>query len=288
MATIVKRFDSVRDLLAEVTDTSRPIKSGLRVTSQDRGREEFFWTETFSEAVDLARGGWAEGTAKIVEHREACSAFLAAAKTAKTREFGWDVTGDFIDVGRLLSGEPECCGSEFDGGNQIASRVVSIRLNQSVSGGISADTICARGVTVLVAVDLLESCGVRCEVTVSKGSKGTGCAGSVRNLQVDSHVVVKQAGDAVDLDKLAFWVAHPASFRRLGFRLNEQNGLSPCGAHPARLSDYGADPNVIEIDEILSGASLSKEELQANVLAIAKACGLEFDDETVAAITTAN
>ena len=32
MATIVKRFDSVRDLLAEVTDTSRPIKSGLRVT----------------------------------------------------------------------------------------------------------------------------------------------------------------------------------------------------------------------------------------------------------------
>ena len=106
MATIVKRFDSVRDLLAEVTDTSRPIKSGLRVTSQDRGREEFFWTETFSEAVDLARGGWAEGTAKIVEHREACSAFLAAAKTAKTREFGWDVTGDFIYVSRLLSGEP--------------------------------------------------------------------------------------------------------------------------------------------------------------------------------------
>lgn len=287
MATIVKRFDSISDLLAEVTDDSRPIRPGLKVSSQDTGRENFFWTKTFGEAVDLARNGWAEGTARIVEHREACSAFLAAAKTAKAREFGWDVTGQFIDVSRLLSGEPECCGSEFDGGDQIASRVVSIRLNQSVSGSIAADTICARGVTVLVAVDLLESCGVRCEITVSKGSQSTGVAGSVRNLQIDSHVVVKQAGDAVDLDKLAFWVAHPASFRRLGFRLNEQNGLSPCGARPARLTDYGADPNVIEIDEILSGASLSPKQLQANVLAIARACGLEFDDETLAAITAA-
>ena len=287
MATIVKRFDSISDLLAEATDASRPIKQGLKVTSTDTGRDSFFWTKTFEEAVDLARNGWAEGTARIVEHREACSAFLAAAKTAKTREFGWDVTGQFIDVSRLLSGEPECCGSEFDGGDQIASRVVSIRLNQSVSGAISADTICARGVTVLVAVDLLESCGVRCEVTVSKGSQSTGCAGSVRNLQVDTHVVVKQAGDAVDLDKLAFWIAHPASFRRLGFRLNEQNGLSPCGAIPARLTDYGADPNVIEIDEILSDASLSPKQLRANVLAIAKACGLEFDTETINAITAA-
>lgn len=284
MPTIVKRFDSVTDLIAEATDSSRPIRPGLKVTSQDTHRPEFFWTKTFEEAVELARGGWAEGTAKIVEHREQCAAFLAAAKTAKAREFGWDVTGQFIDVGRLLSGEPECCGSEFDGGTQLASRVVSIRLNQSVSAAISADTICARGVTVLVAVDLLESCGVRCEVTVSKGSKSNGGEGSVKNLQVDTHVVVKQAGDAVDLDKLAFWVAHPASFRRFGFRLNEQNGLSPCGSCPAQLSDYGADPNVIEIDHILSGASLSPKQLQDNVLAIARACGLEFDADELAAI----
>jgi len=284
MPTIVKRFDSITDLVAEAADATRPIRPGLKVTSQDTGRDDFFWTKTFQEAVDLARLGWPEGAAKVAQHREQCAAFLAAAKTAKTREFGWDVEGQFIDVGRLLSGEPESCGNEFDGGNQVSGRVVSIRLNQSVSGAISADTICARGVTVLVAVDLLESLGTRCEVTVSKGSISTGSAGSVRNLQVDTHVVVKQAGDAVDLDKLAFWVAHPASFRRLGFRLNEQNGLSPCGARPHPLSDYGRDPNVIEIDEILSGASLSPKQLQGNVLAIARACGLEFNDDELAAI----
>jgi hypothetical protein len=280
-----KHYANLTDYLAEVCDETRPIKSGLRVTSHDTGRSRFFWTETFEEAVELARTGWAEGTAKVVEHREQANAFLAAAKTAKSREFGWDVEGQFIDVGRFLEGEPECCGSEFDGGDTVASRVVSLRINQAVSGSVEADAICARGVTVLCAVDLLESCGIRCEIILSIGNISTGGAGSVKSGKtVESHVILKRASDPVDLDRLAFWVAHPASFRRFGFRWLEQQGLSPCGSKPHPLANRGADPTIVEVDEVCTATGLSGGELQANVLAIARACGLDFNEEEVAAI----
>ena len=283
--TVIRKFDCLTDYLAEVCDETRPIKSGLWATSHDTGRKDFFWTETFEEAVGLARAGWAEGTAKVVEHREQATAFLAAAKTAKSREFGWDVEGHFIDVGRYLEGEPECCGNEFDGGEKVASRVVSLRINQAVSGSVEGDSICARGVTVLCAVDLLESCGIRCEIILSIGNVSSNSAGSVKDLEAESHVLIKRASDPVDLDRLAFWIAHPASFRRFGFRFLEQQGLSPCGARPAPLLDCGVDPSVVEVDEVCTAEGLSGVELRANVLAIAKGCGLEFSDEELAEIT---
>lgn len=287
MSIVIKRFDSLTDYLAEVCDETRPIKSGLKATSHDTGRSHFFWTETFEEAVSLARTGWAEGTAKVVEHREKAAAFLAAAKTAKSREFGWDVEGQYIDVGRFLEGEPECCGTEFDGGETVASRVVSLRINQAVSGSVDPEAICARGVTVLCAVDLLESCGIRCEITLSIGNISTNSSGSVRNLRAESHVVLKRASDAVDLDRLAFWIAHPASFRRFGFRYLEQQGLSPRGARPEPLIDRGNDPSVVEVDEVCTASGLSPRELQDNVLAIARACGLNFNEAEVAAVAGA-
>jgi hypothetical protein len=281
---ITRNYESLTDYLAEVCDDTRPIKPGLTETSHNTGRVDFTWTDTFEEAVELARDGWAEGTAKVVEHREKAQAFLSAAKTAKTREFGWDVEGQFIDVGRLLGGEPECCGAEFDGGNAVASRVVSLRVNQAVSCSVDADAICARGVTVLCAVDLLESCGIRCEIILSIGNISTGGQGSVRNRQVESHVVLKRASDPVDLDRLAFWIAHPASFRRFGFRWLEQQGLSPRGSRPHPLADRGRDPSIVEVDEVCTATGLSPKQLQDNVLAIARACGLEFDADELAAI----
>lgn len=287
MSDVIKKFESVTDYLAEVCDETRPIKSGLDATSHDTGRKSFFWTERFEDAVELARAGWPEGTAKVVEHRENNAAFLAAAKVAKTRQFGWDVEGQWIDVGRLLSGEPECCGAEFEDGDAVASRVVSLRINQAVSAAVDTDTICARGVTVLCAIDLLESCGIRCEVILSKACLASGTkSGSIKNRRVESHVVLKRASDPVDLDRLAFWIAHPSSFRRFGFRIDEQNGLSPRGCHPVPLLDRGSDPTVIEVDEICRPTSLSRRELQDNVLAIARACGLDFDEAEVAAVAS--
>lgn len=276
--TIVKHYECVADYVADVS-RNVPREKLKANSSHDTGRGSFFWTETYEEAQSLSVSGWADGTARVAAHRDRFTAFLTAAKAIKAKSFGWDVEGQFVDVGRFLSGEPECFGTEFDYGESIAGRVCSIRLNACVSGAVSADTICARGVTVLVAVDLLEACGIRCEVTVSAATETSA-------LQLDSNVVVKKASDPVDLDKLAFCVAHPSFFRRFGFRFCEIYGHSPSACHPCRLSDYG-QKGVVEIDEILSAASLSPSQLQANVLKIAKSCGLDFNEEQIAELAAA-
>jgi hypothetical protein len=269
-------FESVGDFVRYASETKAA--ADVSVASREPcSTNGFFGTFTFSQAVELASAGWPEGAARVVELREGCEAFLAAAKAAKTRGYGWDVTGDFIDVGRLLSGEPECCGLEQDG-RGLGSRVVSIRLNACVSASVSTDAITARGLTVLVAADLLESCGIRCEILVSQATYND-------SRLVETNVCVKAPGVPIDIDRLAFAIAHPSFFRRFGFAFCEANGHSPIRCRVASLSDYEKREGTVEVDGVCSGDGLSDSELRANVLAIAKGCGLEFSDEELAEIT---
>ena len=287
--TIVSNYDSVGEFIAYITDKSRKPRNGLKTNSRDKDRDEFFWTKTFEDAVELQRVGWPEGTARVAEYREALSAWIAAAVSAKSKRFHWEVVGDFIDVGRYMTGEPEVFGNETPDGETINGRVVSIRLNSSVSGAVSAETICARGVTVLVAVDLLEALGIQCEVIAAcAGRSCGGYAGNDKSVeQADYNVVVKRAGEAVDPDRLSFAVAHPSFFRRFGFAWEELQGLSPSATQPAKLSDYGKREGVIEIDHILTGTSLDSDQIKSQVLKIAAQCGVEFTDEQAEAIAEA-
>lgn len=287
--TIVSNYDSVGEFISYVTDKSRKPRRGLTTNSRDKDRDEFFWTKTFENAVELHRVGWPEGTARVAEYREALSAWIAAAVSAKSKRFHWEVVGDFIDVGRYMTGEPEVFGNETPDGETISGRVVSIRLNSSVSCGVSAETICARGVTVLVAVDLLEALGIQVEVITACGGRSIGgYAGNDPSVeQADYNVVVKRAGEPVDPDRLSFCVAHPSFFRRFGFAWEELNGLSPSATQPAKLSDYGKREGVIEIDHILTGTSLDSDQIKSQVLKIAAQCGVEFTDEQAEAIAEA-
>lgn len=269
-----QNFDSVGEYVAAMADRSRRAPQGTHESHDERGRRDFFWTNSFDEAVELQRKGWADGAARVAKHREGFDAFIQAAKQAKTKQFAWDVTGDYVDVGRYLTGEPECFGSELDSGESLSSRVVSIRLNNCVSAAVSAETICARGLAVLVAVDLLEACGIRCEVVVGTATKRG-------DTLVESNVTVKRPGEQADPDSIAFSIAHPAFFRRFGFRFMELGGHSPSGCHPCPMSDLGSRPGVIEIDEILSGVRLDNAAMRKNVLQIAEKCGLMFDADQI-------
>lgn len=275
--TIVCRdFKSVGDFVRYASDTP-PASDVFAESRRPCSTRGFFGTDKFEDAVTLASNGWAEGAARVASLREGCEAFLAAAKAAKLKGYGWDVTGDFIDVGRLLGGEPECCGQEQDGLG-LGSRVASIRLNACVSAAVSTDAITARGLTVLVAADLLESCGIRCEILVSQATYNAGRL-------VETNVTVKNAGEPVDIDRLAFAIAHPSFFRRFGFAFCEANGHSPSNCRVSSMSDYEKREGTVEVDAVCTGDGLSDDELRANVLAIAKGCGLEFSDEELAEIT---
>lgn len=268
---VTVNYESVADYVASVTDPNRRIPSDVYQAHADTGRRDFYWTETFADACRLQREGWSEGAEKVARHREGFNAFIQAASNAKARQQSWDVSGQWIDVGRYLTGEPECWGSETDG-NTTMSRVVSIRLNNCVSAAVDPSTIVARGLAVLVAVDLLEACNVRCEVIVGTASRQDGDV-------VESNVIVKRAGDPAEPNAMAFNIAHPSFFRRFGFKFMELHGQSPCMNYPAPMRDVGKRPGVVEIDELLTGVKLNVASVRTNVLAIAEKCGLEFSRE---------
>jgi hypothetical protein len=258
----------------------QPHKVRVHASSNKPGAEKWNGnTTSLDHAISLVDTGWTEGAAKVSHWSAKLGCFLDASRAVKARQFAWDVVGDFVDVGKYLTGEPECFGSEENDGEQIASRIVSIRLNSSVSGGLQADAIVARGVAVLVAVDLLESCGRRCEVIVSQST-------STYQIQADSNVIVKRPSEPVDLDRLAYAVAHPGFFRRLGFRFMEICGHSPSGCSCAPMSDHGQRNGVVEIEELITGVNLDFDSLRDHVLKIAKSCGLDFTDEQLAEITS--
>lgn len=285
MKTTVHNFDNVGDYLRFLADTKQVHK--LIETSDTRG--PVAWngnTNSLDHAVSLVETGWADGAAKVAHWRDRLSCFLDAAKTAKSRTFAWDVVGDFVDVGRYLTGEPECFGAEQETGEQLSGKVVTIRINACVSGALQPEAIIARGVSVLVAVDLLESLGRRCEVIVSQATSTVrhGGAGSTANLRLDCNVTVKKAGQPLDIDRLAYAVAHPGWFRRLGFKFMELCGHSPSGCMVSDLTDKGCRPGVVEVDSLLTHVSLSERSLREHVLEVVKACGLEFSEEQLSLI----
>lgn len=283
MGTIIQNFDSVFDYVAFVTDKSRTIPHEVYQAHDDSEPRDFFWTRSFNEALGLWRTGWSEGAERVAQHRRGFDAFIQTAKNAKSRQAMWDVTGEWWDEGRIATGEPECCASEIDLGDKATDRVVSIRLNNSVSSSVDANIICARGLAVLVAVDLLESCGIRCEVVVGTSTK----QGGVNNGIVETNVTVKKAGEQVEPSAIAFNVAHPSFFRRFGFRFMELHGQSPCMNYPRPMTDCGSRNGVVEIDEILSEVRLSHDRITKNVLKIAEKCGLVFAGDEIEQLVAA-
>lgn len=269
-------YDSVGAYVAAMSDRTLRVPHGIHEASDSRGREDFFWSSDFADAQRIARVGWQEGADKVARHRDGFAAFIAAAVNAKATQPTWDVCGQWYDPAKFFAGEPEYWYDERHVGDQCSTRVVGLRLNNCVSASVDANIIVARGLAVLVAVDLLESCGVRCEIIV-----GTATKGNYDDSIVESNVMVKRAGEPVEPNALAFTIAHPSFFRRFGFRFMEVNGHSPSGCRPCPMTDFGTRHGVVEIDELLSGVRLNTAAIQRNVLAIAAKCGLEFTQEQI-------
>lgn len=75
-----------------------------------------------------------------------------------------------------------------------------------------------RGVAALAAINLLERMNIRCEVDIVKATQPSGNDAS-RWLEI--RIRVKECGEAVELEKLAFMCAHPSVQRRFMFSAQE-------------------------------------------------------------------
>lgn len=133
--------------------------------------------------------------------------------SGKQVEFG--VTGDFLDIGRFVEGDPEAFGSMTDG-NPRGKRV-QIILNISWSCGVSEQVINARCSRIARLIDWLESQQVRCRVIAVE---------STTNSHLE--IVVKEFDEVLDLNDVAV-VSHSDFLRRAVFRFKEWSNTVSIG-----------------------------------------------------------
>lgn len=128
------------------------------------------------------------------------------------------VAGSMVNVPAYIAGVPEAmyewCEEETD------SPVIEITVESCASAGISSEYYSTRGSAVVALIDMLEAAGRRCEVTYID-TMVVGYAEAECQHVADVRTTLKRPGDALQIDSLAFAIAHPAYFRRIGFALIE-------------------------------------------------------------------
>lgn len=173
--------------------------------------------------------GWPEGVKNLK---------LAQANFPQTASFGkvpdTDIAGGSLCVASFCSGVPDHYDVPPEEDSISDTKVVKLVIPIGATQGYSAKKLFNRGAGIVSAINAIERSGRQCEVWAESASQ-SGCT------IVGQRVLIKWAGSPLDLNNLAVWIGHPATFRRLffsgreclwGFTVNGQSVYS-------MLSGYG-------------------------------------------------
>lgn len=191
-------FDTYEEFI-DYADRNRNHISGARYTDGWAGRDAV----TYDAALNLARKGWESGRTKIRSLVDKLN--IAGHVHRQTIQF--DVTGDCWDMGRVVSGVPECAMNwEVTEDVNEHGKIIEMIVNTTVSGGIDESLIRTRGAAILAMIEGLETVGYRVGITMLF------CESSGFHVEIR----VKNPDEQMQDDLIAFAVAHPSFSRRFG------------------------------------------------------------------------
>lgn len=198
---LVTIFDGVDIALDTVATKMTQAKRSC--SSENEGEDGFNAFATYGETMDTFRNH----PEKVVKYDPAELRIRDESESGSAVEY--DVTGDFIDMGRYMEGIPESVGT-MHGGN-ARNRRVNIIINLCQWSGINHEVITHRSERVLRLIDALEAGGIRSQLT---------CIESTECAHIE--VVVKHHNEPLTITDLAV-VTHPEFLRRIIFRIDEQS-----------------------------------------------------------------
>lgn len=208
----MKRFDSLTHLVDHVMALP---DAGTHWTPFEIGNIPDT-PRSWDDLVRLATRGWAHGAkcASGMSSRIADRLIQSTSGTVTDSVMTFDVTGASYDVGDYLAGIPECWQSFAP---QEGKRAVRIVVDCDASGGIAAETLMKRGIAVTAIVVALQARGYPVTVDVSELSGKTSGKTATRHTHEDFLCRIHDAatGSILDVDRLAFALAHPCMLRAL-------------------------------------------------------------------------
>ena len=158
--------------------------------------------------------------------------------------------------------------------------MVRVVFNGAASAGVKTEVIRDKGILTCGLLDTLEHLGYRTEFVVTFVITGRGGSGGGRNT-ID--VMVKHPDDWLDLDKIAFACAHPASLRRLAFSIWEQQPADVVkyygiGSGYGQPTQPAIEEGVVYIPEIHLGEVSTPESQMELIRTTLAKVGVTFDN----------
>jgi hypothetical protein len=171
------------------------------------GDEAFRGTKTMTQALMLAREGWQEGATKV----QSLVDRINVAHPMQRRAVRYDVAGAFPCVPRAVAGDPMHM-RRLDTVRSRKRPVLTLVSDMSVAAMIEASSLVNRAAVVAAIIDRIENAGFSVEVlALAQTSNYSG------QPSVQVGVRLKDAGQPLDLPRLAYGVGHPSMYRRLAF-----------------------------------------------------------------------
>jgi hypothetical protein len=208
----VRHYDSLDDLAGQVEQTG-PYRHGRAIRLDES--VDFWNNVTAREAIEMTRQGWAEQLPAVLAVVESAIELAEKEHMMDTFEMTWAVAGDEVDIGRYLTGEPECMIAFPLSKTSKVGRVITFVANASYSAAIKPDTVIRRGQLMVALALALERLGH--SVVIYSNIAYGDMHGGVRYSDEEFSVRVKGADDTIDPARLMFALAHPAFVRCLLF-----------------------------------------------------------------------
>lgn len=135
--------------------------------------------------------------------------------SAESSEQFWNVSGALWDMGRLMSGEPECA---LDFRNDLSkNRVIRVCVEASFNGGLGNEILNKRARAVSALLTALNAQGYECEIVWVSTQHASG--GPYRGQPTLIETVVHSPGFAMEAGRLAWTLADPNAQRLIMYAI---------------------------------------------------------------------
>lgn len=214
-----KRRDSRNGYAIEFSSL-RELAEAAERSGQLRPHHKPEWqrdNNTIQECVDMATGRqrWHRAAEAMRFAEEAIDATWQMVADMQ-QETIYDLTGEAVDIGRYLDGEPECMTDYRPAPAPVFGKAVELIVSLAVSAGVNQETLIQRGVAIAALAQTLDNAGYAVKVTADHSFSNSQTYSTIRT-------VLKDYDDRLDMDTLTFGLAHPAMPRLFGFAIMDES-----------------------------------------------------------------
>ena len=206
--------------------TAYPTAQKGKSSSERKGSGDFYHFNTFEEAEDVYMNRpWEVVKFSPVDHS-------LVSPTDAGKDVYYDVTGDYLDVGRFLDGEPEHFGNAYLGNPR--GLFITIYASANAACYITEGALVRKQQRIVAMIDWLEANNIRTRlVAINDNECGY------------FEVVLKDFQDQVNLNPIAV-AFHPDYLRRIVFRAKEYSNTWNYG-YGTSISNIKSDATGLSI-----------------------------------------